>query len=98
MSRYLSIHRSVRTPVSKAGGSRVRENLHLPLHRPTGTVRLQGFTDEQFDKVRAVGISKAQLYKQAGNAVTVTVIEALGRFIRMIDEEREESNEQDNDI
>ena len=60
--------------------------------------RLQGFTDEQFDKVRAVGISNAQLYKQAGNAVTVTVIEALGRFIRMIDEEREESNEQDNDI
>ena len=32
------------------------------------------------------------------DAVTVTVIEALGRFIRMIDEEREESNEQDNDI
>lgn len=60
--------------------------------------RLQGFTDEQFDKVRAVGISKAQLYKQAGNAVTVTVIEALGRFIRMIDEEREESNEQYNDF
>ena len=60
--------------------------------------RLQGFTDEQFDKAQAVGISKAQLYKQAGNAVTVTVIEALGRFIRMIDEEREEFNEQDNDI
>ena len=60
--------------------------------------RLQGFTDEQFDKVQAVGISNAQLYKQAGNAVTVTVIEELGEFIKMIDDEREESNEQDNDI
>ena len=28
--------------------------------------RLQGFTDEQFNKVKAVGMSDAQLYKQAG--------------------------------
>ena len=49
--------------------------------------RLQGFTDEQFEKVRATGMSDAQLYKQAGNAVTVNVIEALGRFIKEIDEE-----------
>ena len=48
---------------------------------------LQGFTDEQFEKVRATGMSDAQLYKQAGNAVTVNVIEALGKFIKEIDEE-----------
>ena len=46
----------------------------------------------------AVGISNAQMYKQAGNAVTVTVIEELGEFIKMIDDESEEFNEQDNDI
>lgn len=49
--------------------------------------RLQGFTDEQFNKVKATGMSNAQLYKQAGNAVTVNVIEALARFIKEIDME-----------
>ena len=49
--------------------------------------RLQGFTDEQFNKVAATGMSDAQLYKQAGNAVTTNVIEALARFILEIDKE-----------
>ena len=43
--------------------------------------RLQGFTDEQFNKVRNVGMSDAQLYKQAGNAVTTNVVEAVARII-----------------
>ena len=42
--------------------------------------RLQGFTDEQFDKAQAVN-SNTQLYKQAGNAVTVNVVEEIGRHI-----------------
>ncbi|MBQ6170729.1 MAG: DNA cytosine methyltransferase, partial [Ruminococcus sp.] len=42
---------------------------------------------EQFNKVKATGMSNAQLYKQAGNAVTVNVIEALARFIKEIDME-----------
>ena len=49
--------------------------------------RLQGFTDEQFHKAQAAGISNAQLYKQAGNAVTVNVIEELASFIKEIDQE-----------
>ena len=40
--------------------------------------RLQGFTDEQHYAVEASGISNSQRYKQAGNAVTVNVIEAIG--------------------
>lgn len=39
--------------------------------------RLQGFTDEQFDKAQAAGLSDTQLYKQAGNAVTVPVIKKI---------------------
>ena len=42
--------------------------------------RLQGFTDEQFDKARAVNSDK-QLYKQAGNAVTVNVAYEIGKHI-----------------
>lgn len=39
--------------------------------------RLQGFTDEQFTKARNAGVSNSQLYKQAGNAVTVPIIHAI---------------------
>lgn len=47
---------------------------------PRECFRLQGFTDEQFDKAAAVN-SETQLYKQAGNAVTVNVVEEIGRHI-----------------
>lgn len=42
--------------------------------------RLQGFTDEQYEKAAAVN-SKSQLYKQAGNAVTVNVTYEIGKHI-----------------
>jgi DNA (cytosine-5)-methyltransferase 1 len=47
--------------------------------------RLQGFTDEQFQKCKDAGVSDSQLYKQAGNAVTVNVIEALGKALLAYD-------------
>lgn len=50
---------------------------------PKECFRLQGFTDEQFDQAAAVN-SETQLYKQAGNAVTVNVVEAIGRHIREV--------------
>ena len=56
---------------------------------PLECFRLQGFTDEQFNKVREAGLSDAQLYKLAGNAVTVNVIEAIGRNLLEFDKERE---------
>lgn len=50
--------------------------------------RLQGFTDDQFEKAAKVN-SNTQLYKQAGNAVTVNVVEAIGKHIAgIIQEER----------
>ena len=48
--------------------------------------RLQGFSDDMFDKAAAVN-SDAQLYKQAGNGVTVNVVEAIGRRIAKMDAE-----------
>ncbi len=44
---------------------------------PKECLRLQGFSDEQIDKLLVV-TSNTQAYKQAGNAVTVNVIHALG--------------------
>lgn len=49
--------------------------------------RLQGFTTEQFRKVEAAGLSDAQLYKQAGNAITVNVVEAIAWNLLKFDEE-----------
>ncbi len=43
--------------------------------------RLQGFNDEDVEKAKQVGISDAQLYKQAGNSVTVNVVEYLANLI-----------------
>lgn len=45
--------------------------------------RLQGFSDEQFDKAKRAGVSNSQLYKQAGNAVTVPVVEAIGERLNL---------------
>lgn len=42
--------------------------------------RLQGFSDESFRKAEAVN-SNSQLYKQAGNSVTVNVVDAIIRNI-----------------
>ena len=51
--------------------------------------RLQGFTDEQYEKAKNAGIPESQLYKLAGNAVSVPVITALGEKIKRIYEEME---------
>lgn len=48
--------------------------------------RLQGFTDEQFYKAQATGLSDGRLYKMAGNAVSVPVISAIGRKIKILNE------------
>lgn len=53
--------------------------------------RLQGFTDEYFHKAQAAGVSDTQLYRQAGNAVTVNVARAIG--LRLAEVERTHANE-----
>lgn len=58
----------------------VLEHPHCRIRRltPRECWRLQGFTDAQHDAVEGAGVSNSQRYKQAGNAVTVNVVEALG--------------------
>lgn len=58
---------------------------------PRECLRLQGFEDQQIDRILAIN-SDAQAYKQAGNSVTVNVIEAIGRRIRAVDEELREAD------
>ena len=48
--------------------------------------KLQGFTDGQFDKAKATGLSDSRLYKMAGNAVTVNVISEIGKIIKKVND------------
>ncbi|CQR26169.1 C-5 cytosine-specific DNA methylase [Streptococcus varani] len=50
--------------------------------------RLQGFPDEAFDKAQAVN-SNSQLYKQAGNSVTVNVIYAIASRMETINDRQD---------
>jgi DNA (cytosine-5)-methyltransferase 1 len=56
---------------------------------PLECFRLQGFPDEAHEVLSANGISNSQLYRQAGNAVTVNVIDAIGRRLLPMIEEAE---------
>lgn len=49
---------------------------------PRECFRLQGFPDEYFDRARAVN-SDTQLYKQAGNSVTVNVIYEIAKRLEV---------------
>ena len=53
---------------------------------PRECLRLQGFAEDQIDRLLAI-TSDAQAYKQAGNGVTVNVIEAIGQNLRAVDAE-----------
>lgn len=57
-----------------------KEQCYIAIRKltPRECFRLQGWTDDYFDKAQFVN-SDSQLYKQAGNGVTVTVIEAIAR-------------------
>ena len=49
---------------------------------PKECFRLQGWTDDYFEKAQFVN-SDSQLYKQAGNGVTVNVIESIARNMKI---------------
>lgn len=70
-------------PAECSGVLELNEPIRIRRLTPRECFRLQGFTDEQFDKAAAVN-SETQLYKQAGNAVTVNVVEEIGRHIKEV--------------
>ena len=48
--------------------------------------RLQGFTNDQFNKAKATGLSDSRLYKMSGSAVTVNVISEIGKIIKKVND------------
>ena len=66
---------------SSRSGLKTIDNLRIRKLTPLECWRLQGFTDEQFYKAKDSGVSNSQLYKQAGNAVTVNVVDYIVKNI-----------------
>lgn len=78
----------VGTLTSSGGGSTVRagsfgitDGYRIRKLTPRECWRLQGFPDWAFDKAQEVN-SNSQLYKQAGNSVTVNVIEVIAKELK----------------
>ena len=57
-------------------GLKVESHLRIRKLTPKECFRLQGFDDESFEKAASV-CSNTQLYKQAGNSITVDVLQFL---------------------
>lgn len=57
----------------------IHDGVRIRRLTPLETFRLQGFPDSHHDNAKAAGVSDSQLYKQAGNAVTVNVVYEIAR-------------------
>lgn len=68
---YGNFDGSTVTPASSHKKNRIRKLT------PLEAFRLQGFDDSFVKKAQKAGVSDTQLYKQAGNAITVNVAEAI---------------------
>lgn len=60
----------------------IKNVLRIRKLTPNECWRLMAFTDEDFRKAESVN-SNTQLYKQAGNSIVVTVLEALFRQLNI---------------
>ncbi len=63
----------------------VTDNLRIRRLTPRECFRLQGFSEPQIDKLLIVD-SDTQAYKQAGNAVTVNIVHAIGLRLQVAHE------------
>lgn len=70
---------------TKAGTFGILDGIRIRKLTPRECWRLQGFPDWAFDRAQAVN-SNSRLYKQAGNSVTVNVIEAIAKRLEETDE------------
>ncbi len=61
----------------KRNGQGIIENYRIRKLTPKECWRLMGFSDTDIDNAIAVGMSNAQLYKQAGNSIVVNVLMAI---------------------
>ena len=78
------LSRAIKANVSDAG---ITDGMMIRKLTPRECWRLQGFPDWTFDRARDDGVSESQLYKQAGNSVTVNVIYEIAKRMGLEDGE-----------
>ena len=66
-------------PGERVTGNFIKTGKKIRKLTPLECWRLMGFSDDDYYAAKSVGISNAQLYKQAGNSIVVTVLEAIFR-------------------
>lgn len=73
-----------------------KEQCYITIRKltPKECFRLQGWTDDYFEKAAFVN-SDSQLYKQAGNQVTVNVVYAIGKKIAEIEKGHEDNGQEE---
>lgn len=66
-------------PLGNAGGYSYLYETECKIRKltPRECLRLMDFDNEDFDKIKAAGISDSQVYKQAGNSIVVAVLQAI---------------------
>ena len=69
-------HTSSSTVLMKQPNFRIRKLT------PKECWRLQGFPDWAFERAKEAGVSNSQLYKQAGNSVTVNVVYEIAKRLK----------------
>ena len=70
----------LKTPSGGGAIPMIEDGKRIRKLTPKECFRLQGWTDSYFEKAQFVN-SDTQLYRQAGNGVTVNVIEVIGERI-----------------
>ena len=55
----------------------VTTDLRIRKLTPKEYLRLMGFDDKDYEKIKSIGISRSQIYKQAGNSIVVNVLEEI---------------------
>ena len=78
----VAVLRPVRTKTTVQKDNLLKDGFRIRKLTPRECWRLQGFPDWAFDKAQEVN-SKTQLYKQAGNSVTVNVIKAIAQNLKV---------------
>lgn len=59
---------------TQTGVCKIESSIRIRKLTPRETWRLMGFSDQNFNAAKNVGISNSQLYKQAGNSIVVDVL------------------------
>ena len=79
----LTIPTNDQTKVALSGGG---SKLRIRKLTPKECIRLMGFTDEDYEAMRSIGMTDSAIYHMAGDSIVVTVL--IGIFSQLMEEDK----------